>query len=87
MQQLYNNLETSLPHLKDNVLIDDRTSLTIGRRALDARRTGYRFIIVLNKKCMESPPLYELNDLARDQQLLLNEYSIVKYISDHLDTQ
>ncbi|KAF7280653.1 hypothetical protein GWI33_005620 [Rhynchophorus ferrugineus] len=83
-QQLYINLETSLPFLKDNVLVDDRTSLTIGRRFLDARRTGYRFIIILNKKCMESPPLYELNDLVRNQQLLLNGYSVVKYISDYL---
>ncbi|XP_030753116.1 probable proline--tRNA ligase, mitochondrial [Sitophilus oryzae] len=84
-EKLYHNLESAFPCLKNNVLLDDRTSYTIGRRFIDAKRTGYRYIIVLNKKCGDAIPLYELNDLHKDQQLYLSENDLAKYIKENTD--
>ncbi|KAK0094522.1 hypothetical protein PV326_010677 [Microctonus aethiopoides] len=49
-------------------LIDDRIDLTIGRRMMDARRTGYPYIIVVGRTAMESNPLFELHDINNSQQ-------------------
>lgn len=81
--QLYTNLETQIPLLKDNVLLDDRLSLTIGRRHLDARRVGYRYVIVINKKASENIPLFELNDNKTGVQVYLDENELCKYIGEN----
>lgn len=80
---LYRNLESHLPNLQNNILLDDRTALSIGRRYLDSRRTGYRYIIVLNKRVGENPPLFEFNDIVKNRQLHLSESDIVSYIKDN----
>lgn len=51
-----------------DILIDDRIDLTIGRRMMDARRTGYPYIIVVGRTAMESNPLFELYDINNSQQ-------------------
>ncbi|KAJ8920512.1 hypothetical protein NQ315_005381 [Exocentrus adspersus] len=80
---LYTRLESAIPHLTDNVLVDDRLSLTIGRRHLDARRVGYRYVIVINKKASESVPLFELNDIKTNGQLYLSENELISFIKDN----
>lgn len=77
---MYQNLESYLPGLRNSVVLDDRTNLTIGRRLLDCRRTGIRYIIVLNKQACQSPPLFELNDIVNGQQLYLDVCGIANYI-------
>ncbi|XP_072393861.1 probable proline--tRNA ligase, mitochondrial [Diabrotica undecimpunctata] len=81
---LYKKLEQRIPSLKDNVLLDDRTSLTIGRRHLDAKRIGYRFIVVIGKKSTDNPPLFELNDIENDTQLFLTEDALIEYIEKNI---
>ena len=39
-----------LPNMKNEVVIDDRTNLTIGRRVQSAKAEGYPFIIAAGKK-------------------------------------
>ncbi|CAH0553947.1 unnamed protein product [Brassicogethes aeneus] len=82
-EKLYTAIE-NLPNLKDNILIDDRISLTIGRRFLEAKRIGYRFIIVIGKTSTENVPLFELNDLKLNIQMHLTESELLCYIKDNL---
>ncbi|VEN39508.1 unnamed protein product [Callosobruchus maculatus] len=79
-ENLYNYLEDSVPSLRDNIVLDDRLSLTIGRRYLDAKRTGYRYIIVINEKSSGDKPLYELNDTKETDRLYLSQEELVDYI-------
>ncbi|XP_066141936.1 probable proline--tRNA ligase, mitochondrial [Euwallacea fornicatus] len=79
-ETLYRNLESLLPSLKNNIILDDRTGFTIGRRVLECRRTGIRYIVVLNRHSNASPPIYEFNDIVEDKKLYLNESDIVSYI-------
>lgn len=80
---MYQNLESYLPNLKNSVVLDDRTNLTIGRRLLDCKRTGIRYIIVLNKQACQSPPLFELNDIVGGQQHYLDACGIANYIKEN----
>lgn len=78
-ERLYQMLE-SIPGLENDILVDDRTTLTIGRRYLEARRMGYPFIVVIGKKAIEKPALYEINDIKLNSQLHLNETALTSYI-------
>lgn len=76
-------MEAQVPELKDNVLLDDRLSLTIGRRHLDARRVGYRYVIAINQKASENIPLFELNDNKTNLQIYLDKNELFKYIKEN----
>lgn len=80
-ETLYRNLAAFVPNLKNNIILDDRTEWTIGRRLLDCKRTGIRYIIVLNKTACQTPPRYELNDIVKNVKLNLYESDIVSYIN------
>ncbi|CAH2100989.1 unnamed protein product [Euphydryas editha] len=45
---------------RDDVVVDDRHTLTIGKRLMMADRTGYPYIIVCGRSALETPPRYEL---------------------------
>lgn len=63
-----------------DVIIDDRTKLTIGKRILEARRTGYPYIVVIGKKSTESSPVFEILDLNKAMQLEFGFEGIVDYL-------
>lgn len=54
---LYNRLNVMF---KDDVVVDDRTHMTIGKRFIEAKKLGFPFVIAMGKKITENPPLYEL---------------------------
>lgn len=75
-------MEKQLVYLKNNIVLDDRTTLTIGRRLLDATRVGYRYIIVINEKSFESVPLYEFNDRKNNYKDYLTQEQLIHYIRE-----
>ncbi|XP_015786113.1 probable proline--tRNA ligase, mitochondrial [Tetranychus urticae] len=50
-------------YTKADVVIDDRTELTIGHRVVDAKCLGIPIIIIAGRKCLESIPLFEFSYL------------------------
>lgn len=44
----------------DDIVVDDRTHLTIGKRLIEAKKLGFPFVVLMGKKMNEDPPLYEL---------------------------
>jgi len=46
-----------------DVILDDRTNFTIGKRFKFARAIGYPYIIVIGKLATQSIPLFEVHDL------------------------
>ncbi|PVD23952.1 hypothetical protein C0Q70_17228 [Pomacea canaliculata] len=66
---------TQLPALHGEVVIDDRTQLSIGHRVYDALQIGYPYIVILGKKARGNPCIVEVqntisgerNFLSRDQ--------------------
>lgn len=68
--------------LKGNILVDDRTQLTIGRRMLDAKRMGYPYIIIIGSKATEQVPLLEVNDIKNNSRLFLSEAQLLGYFKE-----
>jgi prolyl-tRNA synthetase len=46
---IYDEL-VNIPHLRGEVVIDDRTKLTVGRRLNEAERIGYPYVVVIGKR-------------------------------------
>lgn len=49
---LYEQL-SQVPGLRNNILVDDRSQLTIGKRMMMAKRMGYPAVVVVGSKCLE----------------------------------
>lgn len=63
--ELVRHLGDRVPQLSEDIIVDDRCSLSIGRRLREARRTGYPLIVVVGKPALESTPRFELIDNTR----------------------
>lgn len=64
LQPLYNHLTEILG---DDVVVDDRTHMTIGKRFVEAKKLGFPFVIAMGKKIAANPPLYELYESNTDR--------------------
>lgn len=52
VRDLYEQL-SAVPGLRGNILVDDRSQLTIGKRMMMAKRMGYPAVVVVGAKAME----------------------------------
>ncbi|XP_053660111.1 probable proline--tRNA ligase, mitochondrial [Anopheles marshallii] len=68
--KLYNDLQM-MKHCKGEVIVDDRTQLTIGKRLLDARKMGYPIIVIVGSKAMHEEIL-EVHNLTTAEELNLS---------------
>ncbi|XP_029939033.1 putative proline--tRNA ligase, mitochondrial [Salarias fasciatus] len=59
-EELVHSLGNTLPHLRGEVVFDDRTQMTIGKRLKDASRLGYPYVIVVGQGALEDPPTFEV---------------------------
>ncbi|KAM8999788.1 probable proline--tRNA ligase, mitochondrial [Sarcophilus harrisii] len=60
METLYDNIAEALPQLQGEILLDDRTHLTIGNRLKDAKKLGYPFVVIAGKRALEQPCHFEV---------------------------
>ncbi|XP_041968139.1 probable proline--tRNA ligase, mitochondrial [Aricia agestis] len=70
--------------LEDDVVVDDRHALTIGKRMMMADRMGYPYIIVCGRSTLESPSRYELyqTHLQQSKPQLLTLSELITAITD-----
>ncbi|XP_070563855.1 probable proline--tRNA ligase, mitochondrial [Ptychodera flava] len=59
-EELYDSIVGKIPSLKNEILLDDRDHMTIGRRMKDAKTLGYPFVVVVGKKALQSDRLFEM---------------------------
>lgn len=52
-----------LTPLNTDIILDDRTHLSIGNRLMHARVTGFPYVIIIGKSAIQSPPLIEIHDI------------------------
>lgn len=60
------HLTEDIYHQLDDAVVDDRTSMTIGKRLMEAKKLGIPHIIVIGAKAAESEPKVELIDTANN---------------------
>ncbi|KAJ1521253.1 hypothetical protein ONE63_002936 [Megalurothrips usitatus] len=81
-QGLYDLIDCQ-PGFKNDVIVDDRSNLSIGRRLTEARRIGYPLIIVIGKKAIEDIPRFEVFDLNNNQEFDWTDGSVVARLKEY----
>ncbi|XP_070817175.1 probable proline--tRNA ligase, mitochondrial [Chaetodon trifascialis] len=59
-EELVQTVGNALPALRGEVVFDDRTQMTIGKRLKDANRLGYPYVIVVGQGAVEETPRFEV---------------------------
>jgi len=67
---------------KDDVIVDDREKLTVGKKMREAFKTGYPYIILFGKKCVDLDPKLELHILNTKTVLELRPSEVVEHLSN-----
>lgn len=69
-----------MPGLQDEVMVDDRDRLTIGKRVLEAKKTGYPYTIIVAKRACEAVPMFELLDCASEESQFLSHRMLMDWV-------
>ncbi|XP_061636288.1 probable proline--tRNA ligase, mitochondrial [Phyllopteryx taeniolatus] len=72
-EELVHTLGQTLPHLKGEVVLDDRTQMTIGKRLKDASRLGYPYVVVVGQGALEDTPRFEVICQQTDETMFLSK--------------
>ncbi|XP_026869363.1 probable proline--tRNA ligase, mitochondrial [Electrophorus electricus] len=80
-EELAHHLGNCFPNLKGDVILDDRTQLTIGKRLKDAGRLGYPYVVVVGQKAMEEKPVFEVVCQQSGETLFLNRDGLLDLLS------
>ncbi|KAM7409741.1 hypothetical protein PAMA_001300 [Pampus argenteus] len=59
-EELVHTLGETLPHLRGEVVFDDRIQMTIGKRLKDASRLGYPYVVVVGQGALEDIAKFEV---------------------------
>lgn len=59
-EDLVHTLGETLPSMRGEVVLDDRTHMTIGKRLKDARILGYPYVIIVGQGTVEETPRFEV---------------------------
>lgn len=70
-------LGEALPCLKGEVILDDRTNMTVGKRLRDAKRLGYPYVVVAGQGALEERPVFEVVCQKTEETLFLTEDGLV----------
>ncbi|XP_028589201.2 putative proline--tRNA ligase, mitochondrial [Podarcis muralis] len=81
LEDLYDCIVEAAPWLKEEIVLDDRTQFTIGKRLKDASKLGYPYIIIGGKKVLDEPSLFEVCNQNTNETLFLTKEAIVNLLS------
>jgi prolyl-tRNA synthetase len=82
-EELYHRLN-SIDDFRNNLIIDNRCNMTIGKRLFEARRTGYPFIVVIGRKALQPVPKFEVHHILMDEETSFSETALIEYLKEHL---
>ena len=83
---LLQEIHTRACHILSNdVMLDDRERLTVGRKLREAKKTGYPLIVLFGKKCIDSEPRLELHNLNSGQMLELGPEELLECLGREKD--
>ncbi|CAC5418157.1 PARS [Mytilus coruscus] len=78
---LYDELVT-VPNLRGEVVIDDRTRFTVGNRLTQANRLGYPYVVVIGKSAIDEEQKFELQDIYNKTTDFLSSSQIISKLSN-----
>uniref|UniRef100_A0A8D1RT97 Probable proline--tRNA ligase, mitochondrial n=2 Tax=Sus scrofa TaxID=9823 RepID=A0A8D1RT97_PIG len=78
---LYDHITEAVPQLRGEVLLDDRTHLTIGNRLKDADKLGYPFVIIAGKRALDEPAHFEVRCQNTGEVVFLTREGVLELLS------
>jgi prolyl-tRNA synthetase len=82
-EELYHKLN-SVDCFRNDVIIDNRYNMTIGRRLFEARRIGYPFVVVIGHKALQPVPEFEVHHILMHKEISVNESATIQYLKECL---
>ncbi|XP_028857185.1 probable proline--tRNA ligase, mitochondrial [Denticeps clupeoides] len=80
-EELAHSLGSGLSNLRGEVVLDDRTQMTIGKRLKDAARLGYPYVVVVGPRAAEELPQFEVVCQNSGETLFLSREALVDMLS------
>ncbi|KAG9350925.1 hypothetical protein JZ751_024814 [Albula glossodonta] len=80
-EELCHSLGSTIPGLRGEVVLDDRTQLTIGRRLKDAGCLGYPYVIVVGRSAAEDLPRFEVRCQQSGETMFLSREGLMDLLS------
>lgn len=77
---LGNEIYQKLSPLNNDVAIDDRISMTIGKRLIEMKKLGIPYIIVIGGKSIEENPTVEVHNLISNEIINLSVNDAINYV-------
>jgi len=74
--------ETLNGFIANDVLIDDRTDLTLGKRILEAKKLGIPYLLIFGKSVMDCNPTVEVCDVNADIVTHMMEKDLPNFFYD-----
>lgn len=81
-QEIYDLLESSCGALSGEIVVDDRETLTIGKRMKEVKNLGIPFIVVIGSKATEAEPKLEVHSLNDDVCQFLSLSDTLNFIAN-----
>lgn len=78
---LYDHITEAVPQLRGEVLLDDRTHLTIGNRLKDANKFGYPFVIIVGRRALDNPAHFEVWCQNTGEVVFLTREGVLELLS------
>ncbi|PNF23894.1 putative proline--tRNA ligase, mitochondrial [Cryptotermes secundus] len=83
-EELYHRMN-SIDSFRNDLIIDNRCNMTIGKRLFEAQRTGYPFIVVIGRKALQPVPEFEVHHILMDKKASFNETALIEYLKEQLN--
>lgn len=77
MESIYQNLNKMFD---GDLLIDDRTHSTIGKRFHDVKSLGFPYVIVVGKDINSNPPCVEIFDLIANSKSIVQTNDLLQFM-------
>ncbi|XP_015281723.1 PREDICTED: probable proline--tRNA ligase, mitochondrial [Gekko japonicus] len=81
LEGLYDCVAEAVPQLKEDIVLDDRIHLTIGKRLKDVKKLGYPYVIIGGKAALDDPSLFEVWNQNTGENLFLTREAIIDLLS------
>ncbi|KAM4642255.1 putative proline--tRNA ligase, mitochondrial [Discoglossus pictus] len=79
-EALYDDMTEVHDHLRDEIVLDDRSYLTIGKRVKEAHMMGYPYVIVAGKKALEAIPQFEVRSHNTGEVQFLTREGVIEFL-------
>ncbi|XP_053324988.1 probable proline--tRNA ligase, mitochondrial [Spea bombifrons] len=79
-ESLYDEIIHSVCGLRGEIVLDDRNNLTIGKRVKEAQMMGYPFVVVVGRKALENPPVFEVRSHNAGEVQFLSREGLIDFL-------